>query len=944
MSIKVDDLRKIPLFAEFGEDVLNELTDVAYDVVIPPAQGKSVILEPTQQLVYIFVVIAGDVQAVWYPPAGSKLPRAGWSRLLSPGDVPCHSEILLNRLCTTRVTAEPQAHLIGFPLRTFSRLITKYPVLYDKLLPLKRINRLRAMPLLMNVPDALLLWLADFIITQEVAAGEMLPNDVEHPTLWMVDSGQLQIWPTLTQPEREILVGPGFYFPDTPFVVGHFRTVYSAQAKVATRLLGIPMEVVEYLLRYLPTLAHRLYDVDVTLPPPHIDAAAHILPDEGVQPTAAKRPPETPPAVQQVNLLDMIRHTSVFADYPEEALQFLTGFFVWQYIPQDLTVVAQGSRDHALHILVEGNAVVRSLDALGRARPRSYMSPGDAIGLDRLLHDTPYDVSVETAVPSTWLTIHFQDLEKANLIWQQRHRRRGWRHKTAAVKDLWQMLRVPPALSFAATPQKKQSTGKRWWHLRNNETIIWQGRAHFIFLLTKLLNIFVMIGTLLLLIWFVTVVGRAKLPPWFWIWLGSVLAFAFMGLSVAKIIDYYNDTSLLTDQRVLSINRTLLMADRRQEVALDKVQDINVDIDFAGQIFDFGTVRIDTAATQGSVLFKNIPRPNIVAGEIRAQRATIRAQQVAMRQEAVREELTQRIKAILLPAAPQQVIPNQWQPSNYYPAPWLRQAWRKIIGAIKWLFGLPGRMVCGVFDFLTKLWQLFLWLPTWLVARVQGKKPPLLGQRIATKKAAKKPTRRRPWRLFSTSWQEGGTYYWRKTYINLWERAGKWFILFITLILVDYLVITSISSDKWTVVILAIPTLLSFGRLAWVVDDWGNDLYILTKNEIIDEERTPLLQRASRKSASLGKVQNLSSEMSSFWERLLRYGTVRIQTAAQEGSITFVKVRHPGEIQKIISKRLDEFRRAQAKQEAEEQRHIILEGIQVYDEMRFGQGDKPGQP
>ncbi len=944
MSIAVDDLKDLPLFADFSEDVLNELARVANEVVIPAVQDEMIVLDPRRPVTYIYVIIDGNVRATWYPPAQSDLPQLGWSRPLAIGDVPCHNEILLNRPCTTRVTAVANSRLITFDLRTFSQLLTRYPLLYERLLPSKRIRRLRAMPLLMNVPDAMLLWVNHFVSERELAAGETLVGDVEHPTLWMIDSGQLQVLPALAKPKKEILAGPGFYFPDAPLVVGHFRTVYSGEAKVKTRLFGLPMDVVEPLQRYLPVLSHRLYDVGMTLSPPQRSPQVHTIPEAPMLPPATKRAPAAPASFQSVNLPDMIRRASVFANYSDEALQLLTGFFVWQYVPQDLVVVAQGSRDHALRILLEGNALLRSLDALGRARPRSYLSPGNAIGLEQWQGGTSYDVSVEAVMPSTWLTISYQDFEKADLIWQQRHRHHWWQRRAVANKDLWQMLNFPSDFSFLAAHKKKQTTGKKWWHLRYNEKIIWQGRAHIIFLLTKLVDVFLGIAFIFLLIWFMIRISQMSLPSWFWVGLMAMSALLFMILLLATLIDYYNDTSLLTDQRVLGINRTLLKADRRQEIALNRVQDINVAIDFAGQFFDYGTVRIDTAATQGSVLFRNIPHPNIIAGEIRAQKATIRAQQVAARQEAVREELTQRIKRIFLPLAPQQVIPDQWQPSNYYPSRWLQQAWRKTVGVIAWPFRFLSKIGHGFFGFLVKLWRLFLWLPAWLIAVLNGKKPPLLSKQPTIQQTTKKHVSPKPWRIFATEWQEGDTYFWRKTYINLLERAGVWFLVFIIIVSLDVWTRAFILSHKWGLIISAIFTLLSFGKLLWEVDDWGNDRYILTKTEIIDEEKTPLLQNLTRKSASLDKVQNLSSEMGSLWERILRYGTVRIQTAAQEGSITFVKVRRPGEVQQIISKRLDEFRRAQAKREADEQRHIILDGIQVYDEIRFGKEDKPNQP
>ena len=84
----------------------------------------------------------------------------------------------------------------------------------------------------------------------------------------------------------------------------------------------------------------------------------------------------------------------------------------------------------------------------------------------------------------------------------------------------------------------------------------------------------------------------------------------------------------------------------------------------------------------------------------------------------------------------------------------------------------------------------------------------------------------------------------------------------------------------------SILTLVMMGWFWWEATDWSNDLYIVTRDRIIDVEKHPLKLSEERREASLGMIQNVSLRMPSIFANLFQYGDVLVQTAGA-GEFTF---------------------------------------------------------
>jgi len=125
--------------------------------------------------------------------------------------------------------------------------------------------------------------------------------------------------------------------------------------------------------------------------------------------------------------------------------------------------------------------------------------------------------------------------------------------------------------------------------------------------------------------------------------------------------------------------------------------------------------------------------------------------------------------------------------------------------------------------------------------------------------------------------------------------------------------------------------------IAWVVweyADYRNDLYILREDRIIDIEATPLWLSIKRREGNLNRFQNVFARQEGIWQNLLNYGDVEIQTAAIDEGFNFLKVANPQLVQATIFQKLDALRNRQVESLIRERQREIIEGLNVYHELR----------
>jgi hypothetical protein len=102
-----------------------------------------------------------------------------------------------------------------------------------------------------------------------------------------------------------------------------------------------------------------------------------------------------------------------------------------------------------------------------------------------------------------------------------------------------------------------------------------------------------------------------------------IIAMLFLGNLLYlgwRVIDWYNDVYILTDDRIVDIEKVPLVSEDRREARLAMIQDVNyVQPNLTARILGFGDVIIETAAKTGAFTFSSVPNPREVQKEIFAR-------------------------------------------------------------------------------------------------------------------------------------------------------------------------------------------------------------------------------------------------------------------------------------------------------------------------------------
>lgn len=104
---------------------------------------------------------------------------------------------------------------------------------------------------------------------------------------------------------------------------------------------------------------------------------------------------------------------------------------------------------------------------------------------------------------------------------------------------------------------------------------------------------------------------------------GSFLALLIWIYMFLIWIDYYFDVWVITSERIINIEQKGLFVRHVSELKLRNIQDVTTEVEgLIPTVLNYGDVHIQTAAEQERFIFRNVPDPYWVKGEImRLQKA-----------------------------------------------------------------------------------------------------------------------------------------------------------------------------------------------------------------------------------------------------------------------------------------------------------------------------------
>ncbi len=495
---------------------------------------------------------------------------------------------------------------------------------------------------------------------------------------------------------------------------------------------------------------------------------------------------------------------------------------------KDEVVFTQDDKAESFYMIYGGSIrVVRKQD--GKETQLARFVKNDYFGEMALVSNRRRSATVTTLADTTLLILSRQDFEKL--------------FKTAPE------LRTNLDL---AVRSRKLARSLRFKWLRPDEVIYFLARKHPLVLYQKLFLPAVLLAVPLFLLyaWFFIIPALLVL----FASLGSLLA---IGLWIAwLVIDWGNDYYIVTNQRVVWLEKVVGIYDSRQETPLSMVVQVGIEVNQFGRWLDYGNVIVRTYV--GRIPFNNVDHPTQAAKMIEEYWNRTKEAAVGMEKEAMKNAIRKRL-GIPIPPAPKT---DSATPAASPPPPKRRAlAILKFLGANT----LKLRYEQGENVIYRKHW----------VVLVQQAWMPLLATLAVLLLLL--------YRLFQLAFLPG------EAFISL--QGG-------------------FAVDTWAGA-LFIALFPFAGWLGYEVMDWSNDKFEVTAEQIVDIDRKPF-GTETRNAAQLENILGTNYERRGIIGNIFNYGTVYITVGGSK--LAFEDVLDPAGVQSDIDRR--RMVRSQKKNEA----------------------------
>lgn len=298
--------------------------------------------------------------------------------------------------------------------------------------------------------------------------------------------------------------------------------------------------------------------------------------------------------VETAEILGLIRSIFPFRKMPDNLIEIVADNLGTSYFEEGQTVYEEGDDVDQLYIVLNGQVTLARSEGHGDNAEEvdlTILSRGDIFGFEILNANGRY---LTTAYASQGVTVLTINLEHLGVLMDE---------ITFFKMDLQALLN-----SFRLWLQVKF----KW--VAPDEKITYVARRHLFFLARKLFPPFL-----------VALISLPLLVLLNSSFMGMAIPILALGLDVVGIllwmvwvvVDWSNDYSIVTNQRVLFQEKVVLLYESRTEAPLGAVLSVTSKTDQVGRILDYGDVVIRTYA--GQIILPDVRSPKKVALYLEAQ-------------------------------------------------------------------------------------------------------------------------------------------------------------------------------------------------------------------------------------------------------------------------------------------------------------------------------------
>jgi hypothetical protein len=412
---------------------------------------------------------------------------------------------------------------------------------------------------------------------------------------------------------------------------------------------------------------------------------------------------------------------------------------------------------------------------------------------------------------------------------------------------------IKPNIEIAIASRKLARTVRFKW-LGKDEIVYFIARKHSFFLVQALiLPVLSLLLPAFLFLWGGVSGSIAAIS------FGAIALVAILGWMVWNYIDWGNDYYIVTNQRVVWLEKIVGLYDSRSEAPLTQILSVSVESDLAGRTFGFGNVLVRTFV--GAIPFRHVLHPYQAAHMV--EEYWHRAQQVSVQEEkeAFKIALRERLGLLKPPEekkeAPKEekkiVLPRLYKP-NFF----------------KLFFA-------NLFKMRLEEGTVITYRKHWFVLIRQVFFPSLI-------------------------------------FLGL---LGLWAIRLYALATSSTLAVVQTLSDgsrALDTITVSLPLLMIPVIGWWIYQyiDWTNDIFRVTGDQILDIDRKPF-GTEERRAAPIDNILSTRYERLGFLGYILNFGTVYIDIGSSQ--FAFEDVLDPAGVQSDVDRR--RLARIAAKREAE---------------------------
>jgi uncharacterized membrane protein YdbT with pleckstrin-like domain len=288
------------------------------------------------------------------------------------------------------------------------------------------------------------------------------------------------------------------------------------------------------------------------------------------------------PNIQTSEIIQFIRKSHLFRGLSEEELQLAASFLQVMPYPAGRILVKQGSTGSKFYMVFSGGLRVTT-NRKGEPEKQTMFHEADHIGEELLFDENTYSLTASTLEESVFLVLNRQN-----------------------ASELFSQI-DPVKANFEAARDNQYLINKihfKW--LPPGEVLYFLARKHPILLWKSLIPpLLLLIGPIYLFFYYGSTENKIAI----------VLAFLLLGVSILWVIlariNWANDYYVVTNKRVIWLEKVIGFYDSRQEAPLETILSVGVETNIIGRWLDYGDVIVRTFV--GQIKFYHVHRPNHAA-------------------------------------------------------------------------------------------------------------------------------------------------------------------------------------------------------------------------------------------------------------------------------------------------------------------------------------------